>query len=80
MSLDPLYRSESLRPAFQLRYTWTGWLKSAWRHMPDACILETIDPLWEQDGMRRLEHGVRMVRGMASMAVVRACRAPAGTA
>ena len=56
MSLDPLYRSENLRPAFQLRYSWTGWLKSAWSDMPDASILDTIDPLWEQDGLRRLEH------------------------
>ena len=56
MSLDPLYRSENLRPAFQLRYSWTGWLKSAWPNMPDSCILDTVDPLWEEDGMRRLEH------------------------
>jgi REP element-mobilizing transposase RayT len=56
MPLDPLYRSENLRPAFQLRYSWTGWLKSAWANMLDACILDTIDPLWEKDGLRRLEH------------------------
>jgi len=56
MPLEPLYRSENLRPAFQLRYSWTGWLKSAWKNMPDASILDTIDPLWEQDGLRRLEH------------------------
>ena len=56
MPLDPLYRSEDLRPAFQLRYSWTGWLKSAWRDVPDPSILDAIDPLWEQDGLRRLEH------------------------
>ena len=56
MSLDPLYRSENLRPAFQLRYSWTGWWKSAWTKMPDASILDAVDPLWEEDGMRRLEH------------------------
>ena len=54
MSLDPLYRSDNLDPAFQLRYSWTGWLKSAWIDMPDSRILETVDPLWEKDGMRRL--------------------------
>ncbi len=56
MSLDPLYRSENLRPAFQLRYSWTGWLKSAWTEISDSSILDTVDPLWEEDGMRRLEH------------------------
>ena len=56
MSIEPLYRSENLCPAFQLRYSWTGWLKSAWANMPDACILDTVDPLWETDGLRRLEH------------------------
>jgi len=55
MSLEPLYCAENLRPAFQLRYSWTGWLKSAWRNMPDSGILDSVDPLWEQDGMRRLE-------------------------
>ena len=53
MPLVPLYRAENLRPAFQLRYSWTGWLKSPWTNMPDFA---TIDPLWEQDGIRRLEH------------------------
>ncbi|MEI8372456.1 MAG: hypothetical protein WCJ35_06430 [Planctomycetota bacterium] len=53
MPLEPLYRSENLRPAFQLRYSWTGWLKSAWKNMPDASILDAIDPLWEQDGLRK---------------------------
>jgi REP element-mobilizing transposase RayT len=56
MPPEPLYRSENLRPAFQLRYSWTDWLKSAWQNMPDARTLDTIDPLWEQDGLRRLEH------------------------
>ncbi len=55
MPLEPLYRSENLRPAYQLRYSWTGWLKSVWKNMPDASILKTIDSLWEQDGLRRLE-------------------------
>ena len=56
MPLNPLYCSENLRPAFQLRYSWTGWLKSAWRDTPDSSILDTIEPLWEQDGLRHLEH------------------------
>ncbi len=55
MSLEPLYRSENLHPAFQLRYSWTGWLKSAWTNLPDARILDAVDPFWEQDGMRHLE-------------------------
>jgi REP element-mobilizing transposase RayT len=56
MTLDPLYRGKNLHPAFQLRYSWTGWMKSAWKNMPDASILDPIDSLWEQDGLRRLEH------------------------
>jgi REP element-mobilizing transposase RayT len=55
MPLNPLYRSENLRPAFQLRYSWTGWFKSAWPNMPNSAILATLDPLWEEDGIRRLE-------------------------
>jgi len=56
MPVDPLYRRENLNPAFQLRYSWTGWLKLAWKDMPDKSILDAIDPLWERDGLRRLEH------------------------
>ena len=56
MPLEPLYCAEALHPAFQLRYSWTGWLKSPWTKLPDTSILDTIDPLWEQDGLRRLEH------------------------
>ena len=55
MPLDPLYNNESIRPAYQLRYSWTGWLKAAWPDMPDLRFLDTIDPLWEGDGLRRLE-------------------------
>ena len=36
MPLEPLYRGENLRRAFQLRYSWTGWLKSAWKKTPTA--------------------------------------------
>jgi hypothetical protein len=56
MPLEPLYCIESLCPSFQLRYSWTGWLKTAWKDMPDPSILDAIEPLWEQDGLRRLEH------------------------
>ena len=55
MPLEPLYRSGNLRPAYQLRYSWTGWLKSAWKTADDTTFAE-LDPLWEQDGLRRLEH------------------------
>ncbi len=56
MPLEPLYRPEHLHTAYQLRYSWTGWLKSAWGNLPAPNILEMVDPLWEQDGFRRLEH------------------------
>jgi REP element-mobilizing transposase RayT len=55
MPLEPLYRCENLHPAYQLRYSWTGWLKSACK-TPNDATFAAIDPLWEQDGLRRLEH------------------------
>jgi hypothetical protein len=53
---DPLYRPADLRPAYQLRYGWTGWASSA--PFPDgllARVLPDIAPEWENDGLRVLE-------------------------
>ena len=54
----PLYTSEMLRgPAYQLRYGWTGGSAE-----PPAVDLDplfgSLDPIWETDGLRRLEHRV----------------------
>ena len=54
MTPEPLYRPEGLNPAYQIRYTWTGWPSG--RLLPQVDVLDTVKPLWEQDGMRLLEH------------------------
>jgi hypothetical protein len=53
---EPLYRSADLRPAYQLRYGWTGWPSQA--PFPSdllARILPDLAPEWENDGLRLLE-------------------------
>ncbi len=53
---EPLYRAADLRPAYQLRYGWTGWPSKA--PFPTdllAQVLPDIAPEWEQDGLRVLE-------------------------
>jgi REP element-mobilizing transposase RayT len=53
---EPLYRPPDLRPAYQLRYGWTGWPATA-PFATDllARVLPDIGPEWEQDGLRVLE-------------------------
>jgi REP element-mobilizing transposase RayT len=53
---EPIYRPADLRPAYQLRYGWTGWPS----HTPFptdllAQVLPAIAPEWEKDGFRVLE-------------------------
>jgi REP element-mobilizing transposase RayT len=53
---EPLYRPADLRPAYQLRYGWTGWPSNA--PFPSdllAQALPDIAPEWENDGLRILE-------------------------
>jgi REP element-mobilizing transposase RayT len=53
---EPLYRAADLRPAYQLRYGWTGWPSRA--PFPSdllARVLPDIAPEWESDGLRVLE-------------------------
>jgi REP element-mobilizing transposase RayT len=53
---QPLYRPVDLRPAYQLRYSWTGWPSQA-PFSSDflAHVLPDITPEWERDGLRVLE-------------------------
>src|SRR6267142_3731758 len=53
---EPLYRPSDLRPAFQLRYGWTGWPSKA-RFPADllAHVLPDIAPEWAKAGLRVLE-------------------------
>jgi REP element-mobilizing transposase RayT len=60
MHPEPLYRAEVLRPASQLRYTWTGWPSTS--SFPTDLIgrvLPDIAPEWERDGLRVLEAAVQ---------------------
>lgn len=60
MPPTPLYTTETLRdPAYQLRYGWTGWLSEQPASAVDlATLFGSLDPMWETDGLRRLEHRV----------------------
>jgi REP element-mobilizing transposase RayT len=56
MLLQPIYRPTELRPAFQLRYGWTGWpSKTSFPTDVIARILPDIAAEWEKDGIRVLE-------------------------
>jgi REP element-mobilizing transposase RayT len=53
---EPLYQPSELRPAYQLRYGWTGWPSKV--TFPVALltdVLPAIAPEWESDGIRVLE-------------------------
>lgn len=54
MAISPLYQAADLKLAYQLRYSWTGWTRETTR--VDSDLLEKLKPLWEQDGLRLLEH------------------------
>jgi REP element-mobilizing transposase RayT len=55
MQPQPLYQPRDLHPAFELRYSWTGW-PTRRPFEADAAVLKPLLPLWEEDGMRLLEH------------------------
>ena len=56
----PLYTPETIRgQSYQLRYGWTGW--SAEPPAPPVdldTLFGLLDPIWETDGLHRLEHHV----------------------
>jgi REP element-mobilizing transposase RayT len=60
MPLTPLYTLQTMRdPAYQLRYGWTGWTAGRAASESDLAPLSgSLDPSWESDGLRRLEHRV----------------------
>jgi REP element-mobilizing transposase RayT len=56
MPPQPVYLPADLRPAYQLRYGWTGWPSGA--PFPTdllARLLPEVAPEWEKDGLRLLE-------------------------
>jgi REP element-mobilizing transposase RayT len=58
MTPQPIYPPESvLRPAYQLRFSWSCWPSEGRRFPPLVKgLLEEADAKWETDGIRRLEH------------------------
>ncbi|HPM82747.1 MAG TPA: transposase [Candidatus Anammoximicrobium sp.] len=57
MPPQPIYTAEALTgPAYQLRYTWSGWPSAGKFPPPPAdTVFHGLDGAWEQDGLRRLE-------------------------
>jgi REP element-mobilizing transposase RayT len=58
MELQPIYKTEDLKPSYKLRYGWTGWPSTG--ALPDPPSQQSgfwheLDELWETDGLRRLE-------------------------
>jgi REP element-mobilizing transposase RayT len=52
---EPFYTTAELRPAYELRYVWTGWSSGQPFPADLGAVLSGIAPEWEQDGIRLLE-------------------------
>lgn len=55
-SILPLYDPDSCSPAFQLRYTWTGWPSGGKFDRTYPELIEDTKTAWETDGLRVLQH------------------------
>lgn len=51
----PLYGPATANPAYELRYSWTGWLSSG-RLESLVELVGSVAPLWQKDGLHLLEH------------------------
>ena len=58
MLLLPIYSGVDLKPAFCLRYSWSGWPAAhvAFDNLCGPEILDDVTALWEKDGLRLLEY------------------------
>ena len=58
MQSTPLYQPENLSPAYQLRYSWTGFPRRGTSFPAKASLagMEELTAAWETDGIRLLEH------------------------
>ena len=57
MTLQPFYTPQDLKPAYQLRYNWTGWPSTpTMPPEPDEAFISSLSEQWETDGIRLLEH------------------------
>jgi len=55
MGPKPLYHPENLSPAYELRYSWTGWPTRGGLPPEGVGVLERLNAAWEDNGLRRLE-------------------------
>jgi len=53
---NPIYKYEHLKPAFHLRYTWTGWptARTQIPPTPDEHFFEQLDTAWQLDNLKRI--------------------------
>lgn len=51
----PLYAPSADNPAFQLRYSWTGWPSACPFQSQPTQLIEQTKAIWELDGLRLLE-------------------------
>jgi len=58
MLLQPLYSGVDLKPAFCLRYSWSGWpaAPATFDTLRGPEILDDVSAVWETDGLRLLEY------------------------
>jgi REP element-mobilizing transposase RayT len=53
MSLKPIYTSESVQRVFNLKYSWSGWLREAAPYrLPIEEHAQLLLPVWQEDGIR----------------------------
>jgi len=52
----PLYTHQDIRPAFHLRYTWTGWPTAGtlFPPQPDEAFFQEVDNAWHADSRKRI--------------------------
>lgn len=56
MRLTRIYAADQLKPAYQLRYTWTGWPSKGTRFPtePDLDFFQPLDTAWQSDQLKRI--------------------------
>jgi hypothetical protein len=52
---QPIYDASRADPAYQLRYTWTGWPSKRRFDQTPTELLAELHSMWETDGLRLLE-------------------------
>jgi REP element-mobilizing transposase RayT len=56
MPPTPLYAAASVRPAYALRFGWTGWMRTALcPPLPEGAARQALLDAWERDGIRLLK-------------------------